>query len=99
MKSETIQEDAASRRRFLSGMAALGATALLPGCQTAGSGGKPHRIDVHHHIAPPTYSAALKSMMRGHARWSVQASLDDMDKNGIATALTSLINPGLQAWP
>ena len=89
------------RRRFLSGLAALGAGALLPGCQTAGggAGGKPYRIDVHHHIAPPAYSAALKAMMRGHARWSVQASLEDMDKSGIATALTSLINPGLQAWP
>lgn len=99
MKPETT-EDLASRRKFLSGMAAVGAGALLPGCQTAGSGagGKPHRIDVHHHIAPPNYSAALKSMMRGHARWSIQASLDDMDKSGIATSITSLINPGMQAW-
>jgi hypothetical protein len=96
MKPETTHEGAASRRKFLSGMAAFGAAALLPGCQTAGTDGKPYRIDVHHHIAPPAYSSALKSMMRGHARWSVQASLDDMDKNGIATALTSLINPGLR---
>ena len=90
------------RRRFLTGAAALGAAALFPACQTAGTGaagGKPHRIDVHHHIAPPSYSSALKAMMRGHAQWSVQASLEDMDKSGIATALTSLINPGLQAWP
>ena len=89
------------RRRFLAGAAALGATALFPGCQAAGggaAGGKPFRIDVHHHIAPTAYSSALKSMMRGHARWSVQASLEDMDRNGIATALTSLINPGMQAW-
>jgi len=44
------------------------------------------------------YSAALKEMRRGHARWSVQATLEDMDKSGIATAVTSLINPGMQAW-
>jgi predicted TIM-barrel fold metal-dependent hydrolase len=90
-----------TRREFLTGLAALGAASVLPGCQTGGStaGGKPHRIDVHHHIAPPSYSAALKQIMRGHAKWSVQASLEDMDKSGIATALTSLINPGLQAWP
>ena len=88
------------RRRFLSGLAALGAGALLPGCQTAGAGagGKPFRIDVHHHIAPPSYSAALKAMMRGHAKWSPQASIEDMDKSGIATSITSLINPGMQAW-
>jgi predicted TIM-barrel fold metal-dependent hydrolase len=91
-----------SRRRFLAGLTAVGAGALIPGCQTAGqapaAGGKPYRIDVHHHIAPPAYSAALKAMMRGHAKWSPQASLEDMDKSGIATSVTSLINPGMQAW-
>ena len=90
-----------SRRRFLTGLTALGAGAALPGCQTAGApaaGGKPYRIDVHHHIAPPSYSAALKEMMRGHAKWSPQASIEDMDKSGIQTAVTSLINPGMQAW-
>jgi len=89
------------RRRFLTGAAALGAAALFPGCQSAGTGmtgGKPHRVDVHHHIAPTAYSSALKAMMRRHARWSVEASLEEMDKSGIATALTSLINPGMQAW-
>ena len=91
---------APSRRNFLTGLAALGAGALLPGCETTGSaaGGKPHRIDVHHHIAPPSYSAQLKSMMRGHAKWSVEATLEDMDKSGIATAVTSMINPGMPVW-
>jgi predicted TIM-barrel fold metal-dependent hydrolase len=81
----------------------LGSSTFLPGCQSTGpaageAGGKPYRIDVHHHIAPPAYSTALKSMMRGHAKWSAQASLEDMDKSGIATSITSLINPGMQAW-
>ncbi|MGH8641620.1 MAG: amidohydrolase family protein [Burkholderiales bacterium] len=91
-----------SRRSFLTGMTALGASTLMPGCQTAGqapaAAGKSFRIDVHHHIAPPAYSAALKEMMRGHAKWSPQASLEDMDKSGIQTSITSLINPGMQAW-
>src|SRR5262245_10463432 len=93
---------AQSRRGFLTSLTALGAGALIPGCQTAGqapaAGGKPYRIDVHHHIAPPAYSAALKEMMRGHAKWSPQASIEDMDKSGIQTSITSLINPGMQAW-
>jgi len=92
-----------TRRRFLTGVTALGAGALIPGCQTTGqapaaTGGKPYRIDVHHHIAPPSYTAALKAQMRGHAKWSVQASLEDMDKSGIATSITSLINPGMPVW-
>src|SRR5918993_4183592 len=89
-----------SRRRFLAGLATLGAGALLPGCQTTSSSapGKPNRIDVHHHFAPPGYSEALKALKQGHAKWSVQGTLDEMEKSGIATAFTSLINPGMQAW-
>jgi predicted TIM-barrel fold metal-dependent hydrolase len=88
------------RRRFLSGLAALGASALLPGCQTTpeAESGKPFRIDVHHHFAPPGYSAELKALMQGHAKWSVHGSLDEMDKSGIQTSFLSLINPGMQAW-
>ena len=91
---------AASRRRFLAGLATLGAGALLPGCQTtAGTeGGKPQRIDVHHHFAPPGYSSELKALKQSHAKWSVEATLDEMEKSGISTAFTSLINPGMQAW-
>ena len=102
MKFDVRHDDADSRRAFLAGLAALGAGAVLPGCLTTAAtgtaGGKPYRIDVHHHIAPPAYSSALKAMMRGHARWSPQASIEDMDKSGIATSITSLINPGMQAW-
>jgi len=101
MMFDVTKGGADSRRTFLAGLAALGASTVLPGCQTAGGGpasGKPYRIDVHHHIAPPAYSSALKAMMRGHAKWSPQASIEDMDKSGIATAITSLINPGMQAW-
>jgi predicted TIM-barrel fold metal-dependent hydrolase len=72
----------------------------LPGCQTtAGTEpGKPYRIDVHHHIAPPGYSKELKALNQSHAKWSVEATLDEMEKSGIQTAFTSLINPGMQAW-
>ncbi len=89
-----------ARRRFLSGLAALGASALVPGCASTepaagGTKGKAHRIDVHHHFVSPGYSAALKARGQGHARWSVQASLEDMDKSGIATSITSLIQPAV----
>ena len=87
-----------SRRQFLTGLAALGAGALIPGCESmpqGGAGAKPYRIDVHHHFVAPTYSAALKARGQGHAPWSVEKSLEDMDKSGIATSLTSLIQPAL----
>ncbi len=90
------------RREFLTGMAALSASTFLHGCAStdgANVGAKPqriaHRIDVHHHFVSPGYSAALKQLGQGHVRWSVQMSLDDMDKSGIQTSLLSLIQPAM----
>jgi len=82
------------RRRFLGGMAALGAGALMPWGR-AEAQAQPYRIDVHHHFVSPGYSAALKARGQGHARWSVEKSLEDMDRSGIATAITSLIQPAV----
>jgi 6-methylsalicylate decarboxylase len=89
-----------SRRSFLAALSALGAGALLPGCQTTpeAATGRPQRIDIHHHFAPPGYSKELKALKQGHAKWSVEGTLDEMEKSGIQTAFTSLINPGMQAW-
>jgi predicted TIM-barrel fold metal-dependent hydrolase len=85
------------RRDFIAGLSALGAGALLPGCAATGNdaGAVARRIDVHHHFVSPAFSAALKAAGQGHARWSVQMSLDDMDKSGIQTSLLSLIQPAM----
>jgi len=58
------------------------------------------RIDVHHHLIPPAFTAAMAA--RGLTevastplpKWSVQQSLDVMDLHGIDLALTSLSAPG-----
>lgn len=60
----------------------------------------PMRIDVHHHLFPPPFVAALIEhehyLARGVARrWTPQMSLDDMDAAGIATSFTSITAPGL----
>jgi 6-methylsalicylate decarboxylase len=55
-------------------------------------------IDVHHHIAPPAYVQELIARGQNEPplfRWSVQKSLDDMDKAGVATAITSITTPGV----
>jgi predicted TIM-barrel fold metal-dependent hydrolase len=90
--------DGSSRRRFLAGLTALGAGALFPGCQTTGAGadgGKPFRIDVHHHYVPDAYVAAMKANKIRPVKWSVQMSLEEMDKSGIATGLISPPPPGI----
>ena len=55
-----------SRRKFLSGLAALGAGALLPdGPSAAQQAANPRRIDVHHHFTPPAYLQFLAAHNQG----------------------------------
>src|SRR3982074_334518 len=86
-----------SRRQILAGGAAAAAVA-------AGAGFAPgvfaqarrHRIDVHHHVSPPTWLDAVKSIKKDNppmANWSIQKTLDDMDKGGVAVAMTSPTTP------
>lgn len=62
---------------------------------------EPHRIDVHHHILPPDYVSALASLgiTAGGGRplpaWDVQSALELMDRHAIATAITSISEPGI----
>ena len=85
-----------SRRQLIAGGAALGTAALFGAGLRASAQAKPHRIDVHHHISAPTWLDAVKSMKKDNppmANWSVQKTLDDMDKGGVATAITSPTTP------
>jgi len=96
-----LPERAASRRQFVAGgIAALGLGVAPARVRAQAAGAPPPAgiIDVHHHIAPPAYNQEL--IARGInepplLRWSVQKSLDDMDKAGVATAITSITTPGV----
>jgi predicted TIM-barrel fold metal-dependent hydrolase len=85
------------RRGFLTGLAALGAGAVLPGCASSGaalSQGK--RIDIHHHLFSPAYVAELAKANQAPPivkSWSVARTLDDMDKAGVATSMLSVTTP------
>jgi predicted TIM-barrel fold metal-dependent hydrolase len=89
-----------ARREFLTGMAALGTSALLSRRQAEAqmSSPKAHRIDVHHHHTPPPYVAALTAKnIPGPVRdWTPEKSIADMDRAGVATALTSITTPALR---
>ena len=88
-----------SRRRFVTGgTALLGAAAFgLNGCTTATTGAQAaHRIDVHHHISPPAWLDEMRRTKMANppmANWSVQKTLEDMDRAGIATSMTSPTTP------
>ncbi len=89
---------ALTRRRLLTGGAALGGLAaggLSFPFQSLGQA-KPHRIDVHHHITPPKWLEAVKNAKLDNppmANWTPQKSIEDMDRAGIATAMTSPTTP------
>ena len=88
------------RRQFLTGTAMLGARALLPWHEAEAqmSTAKPHRIDVHHHHTPPPYLAAITARnIPGPVRdWTPEKSIADMDRAGVATAMTSITTPAMR---
>jgi 6-methylsalicylate decarboxylase len=92
------------RRGLLTGASALTAAGLFrPGLiGSATAADKPFRIDVHHHITPPTWLEAVKTAKLDNppmVNWSPEKSLEDMDKGGVATAMTSPTTPQLGFLP
>jgi len=90
-----------SRRQMLKTMGALGAGTLLWGLQSdAQAPTKPFRIDVHNHIVPPAFVQLLKDggmWTPAVSNWTPAKAIEDLDKMGTATAITSLPNP--HAYP
>ena len=96
--SSHVSGQTLSRRKFLAAGAAAAAGIASGGLGTKAwaQDAKPHRIDVHHHVSPPTWLDAVKRIKKDNpplANWSVQKTLDDMDKGGVATAITSPTTP------
>ncbi len=99
---------ALSRRSLLGGATALGLSAVGSSVppkramaqapsQGVAAGEKAHRIDIHHHITPPKYLAEFgpkHELQRPSLEWTLAKSFDDMDKAGVATAITSVTTPG-----
>ena len=92
---------ALSRRNFIAGAAAMAAFGLgkseRAAAQTA-EAAKPYRIDVHHHLSPPSYIAASNANNFGDGlmkNWTPEKSLADMDKAGVEVAMLSVTTPAL----
>src|SRR5262245_14780524 len=92
-----------TRRQLLAtGSAMLGLAAATLGRARPAAAQAPAanpRIDVHHHFIPKFH---VDSMMAPGRRagaappaWSPAASLEEMDKSGIATAVLSIAQPGV----
>jgi 6-methylsalicylate decarboxylase len=92
-----------SRRGFLAGTAALGATAVLPGSRAPARAAPARLIDTHHHYYPPAYQKTQVDWEDRHkvahfpsvSEWTRENDLEAMDNNGITTAMLSLAStPG-----
>lgn len=95
-----------SRRTFVKGLAAAGATAFLPAARAQTSG--PRLIDCHHHFVAPGYIKTLATK-EGHyvagytpyfnlrilKSWNPDTDLETMDKDGVSTAILSCTTPGI----
>ena len=58
------------------------------------------RIDVHHHVSPPSFIPAITRAgfdYPAFRTWTVEQSLADMDKGGVATSIISLPHP-VKVW-
>src|ERR1700743_1917827 len=57
------------------------------------------RIDVHHHPTPPAENPnGRRAGPPSMKDWTAAMSLEDMDKNGVATSILSLNHP-IIVWP
>ena len=96
------RDDACSqpRRQFLTALAALGAGALLPAkellAQTGASATRTGRLDVHHHIVPPSLLKALgtQRLAGASANWTPAKALEDMDQAGVTAGMSSIAPAG-----
>ncbi len=86
------------RRHFLRGGAAAAASFLSYPiyAQSRQTPTSKSRIDVHHHFMPQFHLDAVSETRSGSfPAWSVDKSLEDMDRTGTATAIVSTIQPGV----
>jgi predicted TIM-barrel fold metal-dependent hydrolase len=81
------------RRTFLGGLTCVGAASLF---RASAAAEKPRRIDVHHHLFPPSYSTAIAALgLPPSPEWTPARSIEEMDRSGIAISLVSLSPPNV----
>ncbi len=99
MKPSESKNTDPSRRTVLQWLAAAGVRSVLPARGLLARAAIPAaaapagRIDVHHHVVPPFYVKANEQAILATKlplpNWTPAASIEAMDKNGIATSMLS----------
>src|SRR5215470_10051776 len=87
---------AASRSPLFAADAGTGPIASAQSGSGTAAAPKPHRIDTHHHIAPPKFVDEMRALLQPPTlAWTIEKSLEDMDRAGVATSITSITTPGV----
>src|SRR5262245_9922230 len=82
------------RRDVLTGFAAVAASAVVPAAPALAQP-KGGRIDVHRHFVPPGYQVD-RTRTWLNDRSTIPRQLEDMDKSGVALAVTSISVPDFE---
>jgi predicted TIM-barrel fold metal-dependent hydrolase len=100
-RSLKLQDGILKRREFLRGLTATAAAALAAGVPSvtglATSATSPRRIDVHHHFVPPLFEKLARERNLFNPAlngMSFRRSIDEMDRNDVASAVLSIPSPG-----
>lgn len=93
----------ALNRREMMGLGAAaaisGAMSLAPQTASAGSTEQPSIVDVHYHVYPPQMFAEANSLadqvrnLSGVKDWDAARASDQLDADGVSTAIISFANP------
>lgn len=86
------------RRELLTGIAGLGALAALPMRLRAAAAPAAGIVDVHHHVFPPEFVEVARPKTVNPAiieQWTLNRTLEEMDRNGVRTAIASITQPGV----
>jgi predicted TIM-barrel fold metal-dependent hydrolase len=90
-----------SRRQFIRDACLAAVSAAAAGsfvsAQTRSAAPARRRIDVHHHFIPPRHLEAILAQRESGRTppWSPEIALAEMDRNGVATSVCSLVQPGV----
>ena len=104
MSDQSTKTTHVGRRQLLAGLAAVGASALVPNILRAAQGGPaapvatPRLIDVHYHFSSPGFIAAIKARDTGQTalmNWTPAKALEDMDRDGVAASIVSTSEPSV----
>jgi hypothetical protein len=85
-------------------MAGFAASAVGRSSASAETSAPGRIVDTHHHFFPPPYleplaawneKAGLPGQTPIQRAWTVTRAIDDMDRNGVVTAVLSISTPGI----